>query len=95
MLSRVMLESLETGGGEGNQAYILPLLMLQMDLNKALLKIIFMSSHAAHKFVANKGLLFKDICRTAIEYYDLEDNRSERPPATSGSNSKALPTPSL
>jgi hypothetical protein len=91
-LTLVMLESLQTGGGEGNQAYTLPLLMLQMELNKALLKIPFMSNPAAHKFLADKGLLFKDICRTAVEHYDLQANRNKWPPAMNGPNSKAVPT---
>jgi hypothetical protein len=39
-----MLESLQTAGGDGNQAYTLPLFMLHMPLNEALLKITFMSN---------------------------------------------------
>jgi hypothetical protein len=51
-LTLVMLESLQTGGGDGNQAYTLPLLMLQMQLNEALLKIAFISNADAHKYLA-------------------------------------------
>ena len=91
-LTLVMLESLLTAGGVGNQTYTLPLLILQMELNKGLLKIPFMSKEDAHRFLATEGLLYKDVCRIAVEHYELQANRNKWPPAMNNPNNKAPPS---